>query len=75
MSKPRVPHLIAESRKIYFYSIILYIKGTLDHGLSFSPQQQHVHLSAYSDANWTGCPDSRRSTFGYLIYLGSNLVF
>ncbi|XP_024164434.1 uncharacterized mitochondrial protein AtMg00810-like [Rosa chinensis] len=68
MSKPRVPHRIAAKR------ILRYIKGTLDHGLSFSPQRQPVHLSAYSDADWAGCPDSRRSTSGYLIYLGSNLI-
>ncbi|XP_024175425.1 uncharacterized mitochondrial protein AtMg00810-like [Rosa chinensis] len=68
MSKPHVPHLIAAKW------ILRYIKGTLDHGLSFCPQLQPVHLSAYSDANWAGCPDSRCSTSGYLIYLGSNLI-
>ncbi|XP_024172100.1 uncharacterized mitochondrial protein AtMg00810-like [Rosa chinensis] len=68
MSQPHAPHLIAAKR------ILRYIKGTLDHGLSFIPQRQPVHLSAYSDADWAGCPDSRRSTSGYLIYLGSNLI-
>lgn len=31
-------------------------------------------LVAYNDANWVGCPDTRRSTFGYCLYLGENLV-
>lgn len=31
-------------------------------------------LTAFSDADWVGCPDDRRSTEGYAIYLGSNLV-
>ncbi|PRQ49673.1 putative RNA-directed DNA polymerase [Rosa chinensis] len=56
MSQPRLPHLVAVKR------ILRYVKGTLGHGLSFAPQHQPVHLFAYSDADWAGCPDSRRST-------------
>jgi len=33
-----------------------------------------MSLTAYSDTDWAGCPDSRRSTSGYCIYLGDNLV-
>lgn len=33
-----------------------------------------VDLVAYSDADWAGCPDTRRSTSGYAIFLGLNLV-
>jgi hypothetical protein len=29
---------------------------------------------AFSDADWAGCPDDRRSTGGFVVYLGSNLV-
>jgi histone deacetylase 1/2 len=31
-------------------------------------------VSAFSDADWAGCPDDRRSTWGFAVYLGSNLV-
>ena len=31
-------------------------------------------LVAYLDADWAGCPDTRRSTSGYSIFLGNNLV-
>ncbi|XP_024178279.1 uncharacterized mitochondrial protein AtMg00810-like [Rosa chinensis] len=68
MSQPRVPHLIAAKR------ILRYAKGTLGHGLLFTSQRQPVTLSAYSDADWAGCPTTRRSTSGYLVFLGSNLI-
>jgi hypothetical protein len=29
---------------------------------------------AYSDADWVGCPNTRKSTSGYAIFLGDNLV-
>jgi hypothetical protein len=31
-------------------------------------------LIVYSDADWAGCPDTRRSTSGYCVYLGDNVV-
>lgn len=68
MSSPRVPHLVATKR------ILKYAKGTLDLGLIFYPQTRSIRLCAYSNADWAGCLGTRRSTSGYLIYIGSNLI-
>ncbi|GKC48632.1 ribonuclease H-like domain-containing protein [Tanacetum coccineum] len=32
------------------------------------------NLVAYSDADWAGCPMTRRSTSGYCVFLGNNLL-
>jgi len=53
--------------------ILRYVKGTLSSGLHLGAGSI-TSLTAYSDADWAGCPDSRRSTSGYCVYLGDNLI-
>ena len=53
--------------------ILRYLSGTIDFGLWLVPSAIHS-LTAYSDADWGGCPDSRRSTSGYWVFLGDNLI-
>ncbi|XP_060182800.1 uncharacterized mitochondrial protein AtMg00810-like [Lycium barbarum] len=53
--------------------IVRYIKGTLDHGLHLYPSKPTTLIS-YTDADWGGCPDTRRSTSGYCVFLGDNLI-
>jgi hypothetical protein len=67
MHDPRTQHMTALKR------IIPYIKGTITHGLHLSPSSVDK-LTTYTDADWGGCPDTRRSTSGYCVYLGDNLV-
>lgn len=31
-------------------------------------------VSAFSDSDWAGCPDDRRSTGGFAVFLGCNLI-
>jgi len=67
MHDPREPHLAMLKR------VLRYVKGTLSTGLHIGTGSI-TSLTAYSDADWAGCPDSRRSTSGYCVFLGDNLV-
>ena len=53
--------------------IVRYVKGTLDYGLHLYPSSITTLIS-YTDADWGGCPDTRRSTSGYCVFLGDNLL-
>ena len=67
MHDPRESHFALIKR------ILRYIKGTMDYGLALSRSRSH-ELVVYSDADWAGCPDTRRSTSGYCVFLGDNLI-
>ncbi|KAJ0697300.1 putative RNA-directed DNA polymerase [Helianthus annuus] len=65
--------------------ILRYLNGTINMGLwirhntgyrlqAFSDSHWQANLRAFSDSDWAGCPIDRRSTGGFAIYLGSNLV-
>ena len=64
---PRSSHFNALKR------IIWYVQGTISHGVHIYKSKLDT-LTAYSDADWAGCPDTRRSTSGYCVYLGDNLL-
>ncbi|XP_035829996.1 uncharacterized mitochondrial protein AtMg00810-like [Helianthus annuus] len=68
MHAPREPHFAFLKR------ILRYLKGTADHGLHLLPSKS-VQMTAYSDADGGGgCRDTRRSTSGYCVFLGDNLI-
>ncbi|XP_021834587.1 uncharacterized protein LOC110774362 [Prunus avium] len=52
--------------------ILRYIQGTLDHGLKFSSGPWQLH--AFSDADWAGDVNTRRSTTGFVVFLGPNPI-
>ncbi|GJU23625.1 ribonuclease H-like domain-containing protein [Tanacetum coccineum] len=66
-------HNLRESHFDALKRILHYIQGTLEFGL-------HLYASAttslvgYTDADWAGCPSTRRSTSGYCVFLGDNLL-
>lgn len=53
--------------------ILRYVKGTVHFGLSFR-QHSEFSIIGYSDEDWARCVDTRRSTYGFSIFLGDNLV-
>nr|GEX26061.1 ribonuclease H-like domain-containing protein [Tanacetum cinerariifolium] len=61
------PHLNAMKR------VLRYLRGTTDLGLQlfWSTTSQ---LIAYFDVDWAGCSATRRSTSGYYVFLGDNLL-
>ncbi|KAL6329336.1 hypothetical protein AAG906_017640 [Vitis piasezkii] len=66
MHQPRTPHWQAMKR------VLRYLKGSVNHGLFYTPSPLQLHT--YCDSDWAGNPDDRRSTSGYGVFLGRNLV-
>jgi hypothetical protein len=66
-SAPRESHLKAV--KIIFR----YLQGTLELGLWY-PKDKKFNLIAYTDADWGGNIDDRKSTSGGAFFLGKSLV-
>ncbi|GJS97339.1 ribonuclease H-like domain-containing protein, partial [Tanacetum coccineum] len=67
MHDPREPHLAA------LKCILRYVQGTLDLGLHLYASST-TSLVGYTDADWAGCLSTRRSTLGYCVFLGDNLL-
>jgi hypothetical protein len=53
--------------------ILRYLRGTHDFGLLLH-RLSSSDLVVYIDADWAACPDTHRSTLGYVMFLGDNLV-
>jgi hypothetical protein len=67
MHDPREPHLTTLKRTLR------YLRGTLDFSLLLR-RSASMDLVVYTDADWAGCPDTRRSTSSYAVFLGDNLI-
>ncbi|XP_035841361.1 uncharacterized mitochondrial protein AtMg00810-like [Helianthus annuus] len=63
----------AEEHFQHVKNIFRYVIGTIAFKLTFSRPHKTTVLG-YSDADWARCLHNRRSTFGYSIFLGGNLV-
>ena len=53
--------------------ILHYIKGTPGQGVLYE-NRGHTQVIGYSDADWAGSPTDRRSTSGYCVFIGGNLI-
>jgi hypothetical protein len=67
MHAPTTIHLVVVKR------ILRYVRGTVDLGLHIV-KSPSLLVSGFSDADWTGFLDDRRSTRGFVVFLGANLV-
>jgi hypothetical protein len=67
MHDPQEPHLTAMKR------ILRYLQGMPDYSLLLH-RSSSSDLIVYTDADWAGCPDTHRSSSGYVVFLGDNLV-
>ncbi|XP_031106104.1 uncharacterized protein LOC116010730 [Ipomoea triloba] len=53
--------------------VLRYVKGTLSLGLRLG-KSDSGDLHAFSDSYWACCPADRKSTSGFAVFLGTNLV-
>ena len=63
MQNPGKEHWVAVKR------VLRYIKGTLTHGLVYRCSE-NFRLYGYSDADYAGCTETRKSTSGLVFLLG-----
>jgi hypothetical protein len=66
-ANPKESHLTIVKR------IIKYVNATINYGVCFS-RETNIVLVGYSDADWAGNDDDRKSTSGGCFYVGTNLV-
>lgn len=53
--------------------ILKYLKGAPGHGILYQNHGHHV-IEGFTDADYNGDPTNRRSTTGYCVFVGGNLV-
>jgi hypothetical protein len=67
MTAPKVEHWTATKR------VLRYVKGTLDFGILYN-RSKDPRLCGYTDSDWAGSVDDRKSTSGYVFSLGTGAV-
>ena len=82
LTRPNITHAVnlesqfMQSPNVEYFQgvkmILSYIKGTLHFGLRIISQSP-CRLYDYSNADWGGCRETRRSTTGVSIYKGFKL--
>ncbi|KAL0537088.1 hypothetical protein IC582_026058 [Cucumis melo] len=64
MESPTTTHLKVAKR------ILRYLRGTLDYGLFYSSSKE-FKLEGYCDSDWAGDTNDRKSTSGYVFFIGN----
>jgi hypothetical protein len=71
-----VSHFLSNPGRVHWNVvkwILRYLKGIINHCIYFGGTSKLV-LEVYTDADWAGDIDSRKSTSGYLICFGNGVV-
>ncbi|RVW59741.1 Retrovirus-related Pol polyprotein from transposon RE1 [Vitis vinifera] len=66
-------HSLKESHLKALYKIPIYLKGSLRQGLFFKKGDSKM-VEIYTNVDWAGSEEDRRSTTGYCTYVWGNLV-
>jgi hypothetical protein len=67
-SDPRKVHRDAADQ------IIRYLARTISYGLTYHQSNDELDITGYSDADWGGCLDTRRSTSAFIVMMSGSLV-
>src|ERR1700733_10096268 len=67
MERPKEAHWQAAKR------ILRYVKGTKRFGILYNVSE-HSDLVGYTDSDWAGSVDDRKSTSGYVFHMGSGAI-
>ena len=67
LHSPTIVHWSALKR------ILRYLQGTIGLGLKLR-KSSSILVSAFLNVDWAGCVDDRRSTGGFAVFLGPNLI-
>jgi len=66
-SYPRLEHWKATKK------VLRYLQGTKNHMLTYR-KYDHLEVIGYTDSNFVGCVDTRKSTFGYVYLLAGEAI-
>ena len=67
MSEPSKDHLTTANK------ILRYIKGTKNYGIMYETEKD-FKLTGYTDSDWAGSVNDRKSTSRYVFQLGNKVV-
>ena len=67
MSSPTISHWVVVEH------ILCYLKEALGHGILYK-KHRHTRIKCFSEANWAGSKEDKRSTSGYCVFVGGNMI-
>jgi Reverse transcriptase (RNA-dependent DNA polymerase) len=69
----RYMHDLRKGHMDAVYQILRYLKNAPGKGLIFK-KNEYLNVEGYCDSDWASCADDKKSTSGYCMFVGGNLV-